>query len=357
MIKGMLAADSDMHVMEPADLWQRYMDPAWEHAAPVGMTEIERDMRVKVKNQVMLRLGRMRPRQVGRPWKAAQDSAFVHAEERELGRQVAGDGDGPRAPRLDRPVPEPRAVRPVTADRRPHRPGRARARPRARDRAGLQRLDARLLPRGARPHVGCRDAGAPRRRRVGRRARPLCRGIPVQGRVPRPRARRQQAVARPEVRPALARGRTAGRAGVLPRGRSDVPRARLRVLEPPRQADAVAPVQPAARHPVRGDVLHVRRNPRALSRAAGRTARGQLLVGAVHDVPARRALGMDGQVRGAGRADGTVAVPAAQLLPRGRGRRAPREVLRRGVRRRQPHLLDRLPARRLEVPRTRPRRS
>ena len=29
-------ADSDMHVMEPADLWQRYMDPAWEHAAPVG---------------------------------------------------------------------------------------------------------------------------------------------------------------------------------------------------------------------------------------------------------------------------------------------------------------------------------
>ncbi len=81
-INGWLAADSDMHVMEPADLWQRYMDPAWEHAAPVGLTEIERDMRVKVKNQVMLRLGRMRPRQAGRPWKAAQDSAFVHAEER-----------------------------------------------------------------------------------------------------------------------------------------------------------------------------------------------------------------------------------------------------------------------------------
>jgi predicted TIM-barrel fold metal-dependent hydrolase len=71
-----------MHVMEPADLWQRYMDPAWEHAAPVGLTEIERDMRVKVKNSVMLRLGRMRPRAQGRPWTAAQDSAFVHAEER-----------------------------------------------------------------------------------------------------------------------------------------------------------------------------------------------------------------------------------------------------------------------------------
>ena len=26
-VNGWLAADSDMHVMEPADLWQRYMDP------------------------------------------------------------------------------------------------------------------------------------------------------------------------------------------------------------------------------------------------------------------------------------------------------------------------------------------
>ena len=60
-IDGMPAADSDMHVMEPADLWQRYMDPKWEHAAPVGMTEIERDMRVKVKNHVLLRLGHVRP--------------------------------------------------------------------------------------------------------------------------------------------------------------------------------------------------------------------------------------------------------------------------------------------------------
>src|SRR5208282_5268448 len=63
-----LVADSDMHVMEPADLWQRYMDPSWGHAAPVGLSEIERDMRVKVKNAVMLRLGHLRPRGAGRPW-------------------------------------------------------------------------------------------------------------------------------------------------------------------------------------------------------------------------------------------------------------------------------------------------
>jgi predicted TIM-barrel fold metal-dependent hydrolase len=80
--EGWMAADSDMHVMEPPDLWQRYMDPAWKHAAPVGLSEIERDMRVRVKNAVVLRLGRTRPRESGRPWRAEQDSAFVHAEER-----------------------------------------------------------------------------------------------------------------------------------------------------------------------------------------------------------------------------------------------------------------------------------
>ena len=87
-----LVADSDMHVMEPADLWQRYMDPAWAHAAPVGLTELERDMRVKVKNAVLLRLGKMRPRaDAGRPWKADQDSAFADAEKRgwDAGSQVA----------------------------------------------------------------------------------------------------------------------------------------------------------------------------------------------------------------------------------------------------------------------------
>jgi uncharacterized protein len=79
---GRLVADSDMHVMEPADLWQRYIDPVWAHAAPVGLNEIERDMRVRVKNAVLLRLGRTSAREKGRPWSADQDSAFAHAEER-----------------------------------------------------------------------------------------------------------------------------------------------------------------------------------------------------------------------------------------------------------------------------------
>ena len=57
-VNGWRVADSDMHVMEPADLWQRYMDPAWAHAAPIGLSEMVRDMRVRVKNHTMLRMGR-----------------------------------------------------------------------------------------------------------------------------------------------------------------------------------------------------------------------------------------------------------------------------------------------------------
>ena len=43
-----VVADADMHVMEPADLWQRYIAPEYQHAAPIGMTELRRDIRVKL---------------------------------------------------------------------------------------------------------------------------------------------------------------------------------------------------------------------------------------------------------------------------------------------------------------------
>ncbi len=59
--RGMPIADSDMHVMEPPDLWQRYIDPAFRHAAPVGLAEMQRDMRVRVKSRVLLRGGSVEP--------------------------------------------------------------------------------------------------------------------------------------------------------------------------------------------------------------------------------------------------------------------------------------------------------
>ena len=39
---GLKVMDSDMHVLEPPDLWQRYIDPAFRHVAPVGLAEMPR---------------------------------------------------------------------------------------------------------------------------------------------------------------------------------------------------------------------------------------------------------------------------------------------------------------------------
>ncbi len=83
-INGFKVADSDMHIFEPPDLWQRYIDPAYRHAAPVGLTEMRRDMRVKVKSHVILRQGAVRPVNpaAGGAWKSEHDTAYASAESR-----------------------------------------------------------------------------------------------------------------------------------------------------------------------------------------------------------------------------------------------------------------------------------
>jgi predicted TIM-barrel fold metal-dependent hydrolase len=79
-----VVADSDMHVLEPPDLWQRYIADEYKHAAPIGMTELRRDLRVKVKSQVLLRVGPVRPlaeRQgSGIGWRSEQEEAYAEAE-------------------------------------------------------------------------------------------------------------------------------------------------------------------------------------------------------------------------------------------------------------------------------------
>ena len=58
---GWRVADSDMHVMEPPDLWERYIAAEWRHAAPIGLSELHRDMRVRVKDHSLTRMGRAKP--------------------------------------------------------------------------------------------------------------------------------------------------------------------------------------------------------------------------------------------------------------------------------------------------------
>jgi predicted TIM-barrel fold metal-dependent hydrolase len=85
-IRDSIIADSDMHVLEPPDLWQRYIAPEFRHAAPVGMTELRRDLRVKVKSHVMLRLGPVRAvreaKGAGIGWRPDQEEAYASAEAR-----------------------------------------------------------------------------------------------------------------------------------------------------------------------------------------------------------------------------------------------------------------------------------
>ena len=80
---GWRVADSDMHVMEPPDLWERYIAAEWRHAAPVGLSELHRDMRVRVKDHSLTRMGRARPNfaeTVG--WKPGSDEALAPSESR-----------------------------------------------------------------------------------------------------------------------------------------------------------------------------------------------------------------------------------------------------------------------------------
>ena len=84
--EALVTADSDMHVIEPPDLWQRYIAPEFRHAAPVGMTELRRDLRVKVKSQILLKIGPVRPLRehsgTGIGWRPDQDEAYASAEAR-----------------------------------------------------------------------------------------------------------------------------------------------------------------------------------------------------------------------------------------------------------------------------------
>jgi predicted TIM-barrel fold metal-dependent hydrolase len=50
---GYKAMDSDMHVMEPADLWQRYIDREYADRAPAGLTRHNRDLAVEVAGRTL----------------------------------------------------------------------------------------------------------------------------------------------------------------------------------------------------------------------------------------------------------------------------------------------------------------
>ena len=53
MKNGFRVMDSDMHVIEPADLWDRYIDPAFSERRPQGASRWPGDMQIEVEGRVM----------------------------------------------------------------------------------------------------------------------------------------------------------------------------------------------------------------------------------------------------------------------------------------------------------------
>src|SRR3989442_3989580 len=60
--QGLKVLDSDMHCMEPADLWERYIDPAYKPFAPRGLQEYIADLRLVINGKTLPRHSSLRLR-------------------------------------------------------------------------------------------------------------------------------------------------------------------------------------------------------------------------------------------------------------------------------------------------------
>src|SRR5437762_13877416 len=49
---GFKVMDSDMHIVEPVDLWEKYIDPAFKDRAPRGLSRHLRDLGVQVGERI-----------------------------------------------------------------------------------------------------------------------------------------------------------------------------------------------------------------------------------------------------------------------------------------------------------------
>ena len=63
--QGFKVLDSDMHCMEPADLWTRYIDDAYKPFAPRGLQEYIADLRLVIDGKTLPRHSSLRVRSRG----------------------------------------------------------------------------------------------------------------------------------------------------------------------------------------------------------------------------------------------------------------------------------------------------
>src|SRR5262245_13603827 len=82
--RGFKIIDSDMHVIEPPDLWSRYIEPRYRERAPQGIAVVPRDLRVEVEGirmpNLTPRIGRANPRSIRALDRAFRAQAEAYAE-------------------------------------------------------------------------------------------------------------------------------------------------------------------------------------------------------------------------------------------------------------------------------------
>src|SRR6516165_6542820 len=79
---GFKLIDAEMHVMEPIDLWQRYIDPEFRARAPRRLDERRWDIRTIVEGEVMAQIP-------GGDWPAltdAEETARANRSAKEIAR-------------------------------------------------------------------------------------------------------------------------------------------------------------------------------------------------------------------------------------------------------------------------------
>jgi predicted TIM-barrel fold metal-dependent hydrolase len=74
---GFKVLDSDMHCIEPADLWERYIDDAYKPFAPRGLQEFIADLRLVINGKTMPRHSSIRP-----PARNGEEDPFAKRRER-----------------------------------------------------------------------------------------------------------------------------------------------------------------------------------------------------------------------------------------------------------------------------------
>ena len=79
---GFRVMDSDMHIVEPADLWERYIDPAFRDRAPKGMNRHPRDLGVRVGENVYPLPNRSYSNAI-QPLMTSQQDVYADSEQRD----------------------------------------------------------------------------------------------------------------------------------------------------------------------------------------------------------------------------------------------------------------------------------